>query len=184
MPLTSEQVTELANPIVDGRGFDLEDVTVSRAGARSVVKVVVDSADGPELDGLAALSDDISRALDDDPAIASTPFTLEVTSRGVDRPLSKPRHWARSTGRMVTVAFTDTAVAELTGRIGKISDDGVEIVVGDRKKGPSITPVLFADVAKALVQVEFSRPNKEELRMCGLDDEQIEARLNVGKDDK
>jgi ribosome maturation factor RimP len=184
MPLTSEQVTELASPIVDGRGFDLEDVTVSRAGARSVVKVVVDSDAGPELDALAALSDELSRALDDDASIGSTPFTLEVTSRGIDRPLTAPRHWARSVGRKVEIAFTDPTATPLLGRIGACADGSVDIVVADRKKGPSITSVALSDVAKALVQVEFSRPNADELRLCGLDEQQIEARMDVRKDDK
>jgi ribosome maturation factor RimP len=136
-------------PIVTGLGFDLEDLHVSRVGRRNLVRVVVDADGGLELDDIA----DVSRAVDtyldaDDPF--SGPFVLEVSSPGVDRPLTEPRHWRRNAGRLVQVSHNG---APMTARITSADDGGVVFDAGGR-----IVTAGYADLGPGRVQVEFNRP--------------------------
>ncbi len=150
-----ERLTALIEPVVAARGYDLEGVSVSQAGRRSVVKVVVDSDSGVALDDVADVSRAISAVLDDnDGSMGRSPYVLEVTSPGVDRPLTEPRHWRRSTGRLVKITLSETSGAgDLVGRIVEADDAGVDLDVdGQRRR------VDYADVRKARVQVEFNRP--------------------------
>lgn len=140
-------------PVVTGAGYDLEDVSVSRAGRRSVVRVVVDGDDGVNLDTVAELSRAISTALDDsehaDGPLGWDEYTLEVTSPGVDRPLSQPRHWRRNVGRLVKVRAGGQTV---TGRVTAADDDGVELdVAGAARRYPHV------ELGPGRVQVEFGR---------------------------
>lgn len=159
---------EALAPAVISCGADLEAVEVTPAGRRQLVRVIVDKDGGVDLDAVAAISQAVSAVLDDthtqpdQPDIfakfLSGPFTLEVSSPGVDRPLTMPRHWRRNAGRLVVVTCTDGST--VSGRIGAISDTGVELDV----QGQSET-VSFDDVARALIQIEFTRvvsPDDEE----------------------
>jgi ribosome maturation factor RimP len=153
-----EHLTALIEPVVAARGYDLEAVSVSLAGRRSVVKVVVDSDDGVALDDVADVSRAISAVLDEhDGSMGRSPYVLEVTSPGVDRPLTEPRHWRRSTGRLVKITLsadsTASGAGDLAGRIVDTDDAGVDLDVdGQRRR------IDYADVRKARVQVEFNRP--------------------------
>jgi ribosome maturation factor RimP len=128
-------------------GFDLEDVTVSPAGKRRVVRVVVDRDGGVDLDDVADVARAVSDLLDDNPELVDGAYTLEVTSPGVDRPLTQPRHWRRNQGRLVKVTIPDET---LTGRITSSTDTEVTLDVDGTAR-----TLLLAEVSKALVQVEF-----------------------------
>lgn len=133
-------------------GVDLEDLTVSAAGRRQVVRVVVDRDGGVDLDQVADVSRRVSEVLDR-PELADEvpgPFVLEVTSPGVDRPLTLPRHWRRARGRLVEITRADGTT--LTGRV--VASDDVAATV-DADGAP--VEVAFAEVTRALVQVEFTR---------------------------
>jgi ribosome maturation factor RimP len=165
---------ELLGPLVTAEGYDLEDVTVTAAGRRSMVRVIVDADGGIDLDGVAAISRAASEALDDTarggPDFAD-PYVLEVSSPGVDRPLTEPRHWRRAIGRLVQTQHQGRSV---TGRIVATSDDGVTLAVpGPRKDLPVQLEVAWADLGPGKVQVEFSRPGKADNALDGdaLDDE-------------
>jgi ribosome maturation factor RimP len=140
-------------PVVAAAGYDLEDLTVVQAGRRSLVRVVVDGDGGVSLDDVAAVSREISAVLDDDAAesaVGRAPYTLEVTSPGVDRPLTLPRHWRRNAGRLVTTTVRGTAT---TGRIVSASGDSVTLDVD----GTSVE-CGYAELAAGRVQIEFARP--------------------------
>src|SRR5690349_2133827 len=98
------QLETLLRPVVTAQGYDLEEVSVAAAGRRSLIRITVDGEDGIDLDGIATVSRVVSDALDaaeqDGPAFAG-PYVLEVSSPGVDRPLTEPRHWRRALGRLV-----------------------------------------------------------------------------------
>ena len=158
-----DKVTELLADVVADAGCDLEGVTVSAAGRRSVVKVIVDSDAGLGLDEVAALSRSVAAALDAAPGVADAAYTLEVTTPGVDRPLTLPRHWRRARGRKVAVAL---AGEKLTGRVGELTDDEVQLVVSARPT-PQLRTIALADVCSAAVEVEFSRPDPAELAITG-----------------
>ena len=141
----------LAGPI-EALGLDLEAVDLSRAGKRSVLRVAVDKDGGVDLDDIAAATGEVSRVLDDADAMGSAPYTLEVSSPGVDRPLTLPRHWRRNVGRLVRASLADGT--ELTGRIVGAGDEAADVEAdGDVRR------LAFADVAKARIQIEFTRPS-------------------------
>ncbi|MEP6599582.1 MAG: ribosome maturation factor RimP [Actinomycetota bacterium] len=143
----------LAAP-VQSRGFDLEDVSVALVGRRRLVRVVVDADGGVDLDGIAAVSRVVSAVLDDaDDANGGIdfagPYVLEVTSPGVERPLSEPRHWHRSIGRLVRVDFDSISV---TGRVLDVDERGVRLDVNGE-----VRTALWDGIGPGQVQVEFNR---------------------------
>ena len=145
---------------VAAAGFELEGLDIQTAGRRRLVKVVVDADEAPGLDDIATVSRAVSTALDEhDDATLGTPYTLEVTSPGLDRPLTKPRHWRRARLRLVKVRKTDGT--RFAGRVGPVDDDpdgGVALLTdGELRK------INYADVAHAVVEVEFKQPPAEEL---------------------
>lgn len=151
-------VTEALDPL----GFDLEDLDVQQAGRRKVVKVVVDSDAGVGLDEVADATRLVSSALDGAGEVLAGPYTLEVTSPGVDRPLSLPRHWHRNRFRLVRLRRTDGT--EFTARVGAADEDGVQLLVdGELRR------VRYEDVRRAVVEVEFRQPPAAELALLEQD---------------
>jgi ribosome maturation factor RimP len=140
-------------PVVAARGFDLEEVVVTPAGKRRVLRVVVDKDGGVDLDDIAGVSTSVSATLDESNAMGAVPYVLEVTSPGVDRPLTLPRHWRRATERLVRVAIT--GVGERTGRVVSADDDGVLLDIEDTE-----LHVVWADLGSGRVQIEFNRKTK------------------------
>ena len=143
-------VEELTGPLL-GMGLDLEVVEVTPAGRRRVLRVAVDKDGGVTMDDVAAATKEISRLLDAGDVMGEHPYTLEVTSPGIDRPLVLPRHWRRNIGRLVKLTTHDGAT--VTGRI--TAQDG-ETATLDVDGAPHT--VDLAEVAKAHVQIEFNRP--------------------------
>ena len=143
--VSRDRVRAVLAPVVSAAGFDLEDVAVTAAGRRHVVKVVVDRDGGLDLDAVAEVSRVVSAALDDSDATGESPYTLEVTSPGIDRPLTEPRHWRRATGRLVKAG-------SLTGRVLDADDDHVRLDVGDGEA----RNLTYAELGAGKVQVEFS----------------------------
>lgn len=153
-----EQITALLAPVVAQFDLELESVDVVPAGKRRVLRVVVDGdgpqGSGPLLDDIAAATKAISATLDDSDVLGRQPYTLEVSSRGVSRPLELPRHWRRNRGRLVAVTRADGS--SLVGRIASSAEDHAVLDVDGTSQ-----PVPYADVATALVQVELNRKRAE-----------------------
>ncbi len=144
----------LAGPL-DVLGLDLEAVELTPAGKRRLLRVAVDRDGGVTLDDIAEATRAFSTALDDADAMGEAPYTLEVTSRGVDRPLTLPRHWRRNHDRLVTVTAVDGKKS--TGRNVARDDDGVTLDVSGTHQRFG-----YDGIAKALVQVEFNRKQRDE----------------------
>ena len=143
---------ELIDPL-SVMGLDVEAVEVTPAGKRRVLRVAVDKDGGVTLDDVADATRAVSAVLDESDVLGEMPYTLEVTSRGVDRPLTLPRHWRRNADRLVKVTLTDGTV--LTGRVTGSDDHTVTLAVDDATR-----EVAYADVARALVQIEFNRKGR------------------------
>ncbi len=145
-----DRLTQLLAPVVETTGHDLEDLTITPAGRRRVVRALVDKDGGVTLDDIADVSRALSEALDDidarEPALLEGAYVLEVSSPGVDRPLTAPRHWRRNVGRLVVATLADGSTE--TGRLTGADDDGV--VLGERT-------LTHAELTSGAVQVEFSR---------------------------
>jgi ribosome maturation factor RimP len=145
-------VWAVVEPVVQDQGYDLEALSVMAAGRRRLVKIVIDSDLGVDLDDVARISSEVSRALDDADAMGETPYVLEVTSPGVDRPLTLERHWRRAASRLVKVTLTDGE--SITGRVASTNQTSATLVNDDDATSVNIA---FADVEKAVVQIEFNR---------------------------
>ena len=131
-------------------GLDLEAVEITPAGKRRVLRIAVDKDGGLDLDDVAAATRALNGVLDDSEAMGEQPYTLEVTSRGVDRPLTLPRHWRRNHDRLVKVTLTEGET--VTGRIAGYDDEAATLTVDGAER-----VVPYASIAKALVQIEFNR---------------------------
>jgi ribosome maturation factor RimP len=168
---TTARLAGWIEPVVGSAGYDLEELVVTPAGRRSVVRVVVDRDQGVTLDDIAEVSKAVSEVLDaNDDGMGRAPYVLEVTSPGVDRPLTEPRHWRRNVGRLVTVAVGSSGAADtVTGRITAVEADGVTLAVeakgkpGAKKRPPTPRQVAWSELGAGRVQVEFGRGADESL---------------------
>ena len=158
---TAERIEQVLTGPLAELGLDVEAVEITPAGKRRVLRVALDTDGGPTLDDIAAATKVIDQVLESDgpdgagDVMGELPYTLEVTSRGVDRPLTLPRHWRRNETRLVKVALADDTT--VTGRIGSSDDEAVTVEVeGAERRIP------YADVRKALVQIEFNRKARDE----------------------
>ena len=148
------RIADVIRPVVAAAGMDLESVRVSAAGRRRLLRVVVDSDQGVSLDDAAAISRELSAELDTVAVMGDFPYTLEVSSPGVDRPLTDPRHWRRAVGRLVQVTVTDAGL--ISGRVVAADSDGVTLEVeGTRRR------FGYAALGAGAVQVEFGHPRTE-----------------------
>jgi len=150
--VSKDRVTAVVQPVVAGAGYDLEDLAVSRAGRRHVVRVTIDGDKGVSLDDIADVSRAISAALDAaeeaEGDLLPGEYELEISSRGVDRPLALPRHWRRNVGRLVKVS---AAGRQVTARIKAAGDDSVTLDVDG-----TLQEVAYADLGPGRVQLEFT----------------------------
>ena len=143
-------VRAIAEPVVVAAGLDLEDLAIEKVGRREKVSVIVDTDGGVSLDAIAEVSSALSAALDEAGDVASSSYVLEVSSPGVDRPLTLPRHWRRNTGRLVAIDLEDGS--SITGRITGNDESTVTLDVNGEAQ-----QLALGQVQRAIVQVEFSR---------------------------
>ena len=144
-------LTELLTPAVTRAGFVLEEVTVTPVGKRRLVAVVVDCEDrNPSLDEVTVVSKEVSAILDSYTQMGEMPFTLEVTTPGIDRPLTLGRHWKKNIGRLVKI--TPKTGEKYIGRIASVKDNAVTIEIKGKE-----SEISFAEISRAQIEVEFNR---------------------------
>lgn len=151
--MKAHDVESLVSPIAEACGLELDRLDIQKAGRRTLVRIYLDgdgsSGLGPSLDEIAVATKAISSALDDSPVVGSQPYTLEVSSRGVGRPLVEPKHYRRNMGRLVALTMNGE---EVTGRIMAVTDDEVTLDVDGVHQA-----VPLARITRAVVQVELNR---------------------------
>ena len=147
----ASNITELLNPAVTRAGFVLEEVTVTPVGKRRLISVVVDCENrNPSLDEVTVVSKEVSAILDTYTQLGEMPFTLEVTTPGIDRPLMELRHWKKNVGRLVKI--TPHMGEKYVSRIKEVL--AREVIL--ENKGKEVT-VAFSDISRAQIEVEFNR---------------------------
>ncbi len=166
-PADQVLLRQKVDALVSGAGYDLEELTVVAAGRRRLLRVVIDSDHGVDLDDAAAVSRDISAELDamadaGDP-MGDAAYTLEVTSPGIGRPLTLPRHFRRARGRLLAITTADGKT--LVGRVVRAGAAGVDLLIG--KSGLEPSTLAYPDIAKARVEVEFGAPPAAVLALLG-----------------
>jgi ribosome maturation factor RimP len=181
------RLREVVDAVVSGAGYDLEELTVVAAGRRRLLRVVIDSDNGVDLDDAADVSRHISAQLDELEADAADPmggaaYTLEVTSPGIGRPLSLPRHFRRARGRLLAITTSDGE--SFVGRVLRGGDQEVDLLVG--KSGTEPRSLEYAAIARAKVEVEFSAPSAAVLALLGselAEKFQVDAAADVDQDE-
>ncbi|MEU7323837.1 ribosome maturation factor RimP [Streptomyces griseoviridis] len=159
----SERLRALLEPLVGSQGLDLEEVAVDSVGRKRVLRVVVDSDDGADLDRIADVSRALSAKLDETDAMGDGEYTLEVGTPGAERLLEEHRHYRRAVDRLVKFQLTDGA--EMVARILAVDpdDDALDVEVpGVKGRKPTARRLALADIDKARVQVEFNRKDKND----------------------
>lgn len=146
-------IEQALTPVVIDAGFFLEEVTLTTAGNRRLVTCIVDGEKSLNMDEVTLISREISNLLEEAPFMGETPFTLEVTSPGVDRPLTLPRHWRKNVTRLVRIILVNGEV--VTGRITASDEKEVTLVI--EAKVSKEMSIAFGDVKKAIVEIEFNR---------------------------
>lgn len=146
----TDSLETLVETTVSALGLDLEALELTPAGNKRVLRVAVDRDGGVGIDNITDATRALSAVLDSTDIMGEQPYTLEVTSRGVDRPLTLPRHWRRNEGRLVRIRLAEDD-SSLDGRIGTSDDTGVEIV------GRTTTRFTYDQITSALVQIELNR---------------------------
>jgi ribosome maturation factor RimP len=144
-----EQVLAVITPAIESLGFYIEDITITSAGRRSMLTVIVDGDTHLSLDQVTVATKAISEIVENLPTLGNNPFTLEVTSPGLDRPLTKPRHWRKNQDRLIKIILNDGK--EIMGRIKDSTESSVN--VDDQK-------INFADIKRATLEVEFKKESK------------------------
>lgn len=146
----TDRLAAVLAPALAALGLDLEGLDLSKAGKRSVLRVSVDKDGGVSMDDVAEATKAVSDLLDESDEMGSSPFTLEVSSPGVDRPLTLPRHWRRNTTRLVKVSRTEGDPVE--GRVVASDDEAVTLDVAGAE-----LRIAYGEITKAKVQIEFKR---------------------------
>jgi len=144
-----EEISAAVTPALSALGFYLEDVTITSAGRRSMLTIIVDGDTHLSLDQVTSATKAISEIVESLQSLGDTPFTLEVTSPGLDRPLTKPRHWRKNIDRLVKVVLLDGK--EIKGRIKAASEDSATV---DQSE------INFTEIKRASLEVEFKQVGK------------------------
>jgi ribosome maturation factor RimP len=156
--MNTADIELLVAPVVAAHSLEVDRIEVMTAGKRSVVRIFLDGdgpiGRGPSLDEIASATRAISEAFDETDITRGRPYTLEVSSRGVGRPLTEARHFRRNTGRLVAI---DAAGQQLTGRVLAVDEVGVEVDVDGQTHR-----VLLDTITRAVVQVELNRRLEDE----------------------
>ena len=154
----TDQIAQLVTPAVEAQGFFLEEVLLVSPGKHRIVTCIVDGQSSLNMDQVTAVSRAISELLDEAAFMGEAPFTLEVTSPGVDRPLTKPRHFAKNVDRLLKVVRNDSEV--VTGRISGNTETELTLSVMEKKEVKEVVIVL-SDIKRATVEIEFNRKESD-----------------------
>ena len=144
-----EEISAVITPALSDLGFYLEDITITSAGRRSMLTVIVDGDTHLSLDQVTVATKAISEIVENIQSLGQAPFTLEVTSPGLDRPLTKPRHWQKNIDRLVKIVLLDGK--EVKGRVKDATE--ISATVDEQV-------VKFSDIKRATLEIEFKQVGK------------------------
>ena len=153
----AQEIRSAITSAVELNGLILEEVLITAPGNRRLITCVVDSIGRINLDEVTVASKEIAAILDGAEFLGETPFTLEVTSPGVDRPLTEPRHWLKNVGRLVRSVMVNGEV--VSGRVDAVHDESVCVIISGKVAKKIELP--FVEIKRAQVEIEFNRKGEE-----------------------
>jgi ribosome maturation factor RimP len=163
---SQKEVIELLDDEFARAGYEIEDVVLDASARPPRITVIADGDKPLDLDTIAALSESASKLLDGQDTVGS-PYVLEVSSRGVDRPLTSEKHFRRARGRKAELTLSDGS--HLIGRLGDTDGRRLRLVVRPSgRREWSVREIPLEEITKAVVQVEFSSPSRQELELAGV----------------
>lgn len=178
---TPSQLEDVLIPLLSQFGMQLEQLKITKAGAKSAVRIAVDGDTRPDLDALEEISKEVSRTFDEAEEAGTLNFgpgyTLELTTPGLDFPLTLERHWKRNVGRMVKLPQAGSA------RVLHVDGAGV-VLLTKKKKKKTVTAREFAEVEGAVVEVEFNQVPQDEAQLIGLDRQAYEPLIEAAEENK
>jgi len=160
-PADAQEITRLLQPVVSAAGMDLENIRITATGRRRLLRVMVDADGGVTLDDITLISRAVSAELDANGAMGEAPYTLEVSSPGVDRPLTEPRHWRRAAGRLVRVPLAPRSPSAtegpgrsraVEGRVLAASEHAVLLEVAGQQR-----EFRYTELGQGKILLEFGR---------------------------
>lgn len=170
---TSEVLSNLISPVLEQYGLDLEGLKVNQAGAKSSVRIFVAGEDGADLDTLELVNKDISQVFDTaahpqgGELFGDTPYTLEVSTPGIDMALSVPRHFRRNRGRVISVVLPGEKKPQRV-RLGALDEAEEQVAVVLLGKKTEVRVLTVAQLAGAHVEVEFNPAPPEQQELAAL----------------
>ena len=144
-----EEISAAITPALSDLGFYLEDITITSAGRRSMITVIVDGDTHLSLDQVTVATKAIGEIVENIQSLGESAFTLEVTSPGLDRPLTKPRHWRKNIDRLVKIILLDGK--EIKGRVKDVSE--ITVTVDEQV-------INFSEIKRATLEIEFKQVGK------------------------
>ena len=158
------QVIELLGEEFARAGYEIEDVVIDSRARPPRITVIADGDTALDLETIAALSRSASTLLDGLDSIRDR-CVLEVSSPGVERPLTSEKHFRRARGRKVELELSDGS--ELTGRVGETRGDAIALVIREGRDW-AVREIPLVEIVKAVVQVEFSPPAQVEMELASM----------------
>ncbi|GAB3822650.1 ribosome maturation factor RimP [Pontibacter rugosus] len=156
MELTAKNIREMAQAGLPDNDLFIVDVSVSDSPARPKIIVLADGEQGITIDQCATISRRINKKIEEifGPDMA---YVLEVSSPGVDFPLTQPQQFKRNTGRNLKVKLQDGT--EKTGKLEEVTEEGLNMLEEVKQKGKKVTyvpvQIPFGDIVKANVVISF-----------------------------
>jgi len=146
-----ERVREIAEPILESEGMELVDLEYRREKRGRVLRLIIDQEGGVTLDDCASISHEIDKNLDVE-GVPPGPYTLEVSSPGLNRPLKREADFHRFTNRLVKVRATapDRERRTFRGRLLSCHDGVVEI---EAESG--LIQIPLDQITKANLEYDF-----------------------------
>lgn len=145
------EVEAMIRPVVEAAGLELVEAAMTREHGRRILRVTVDREGGVDLDAIGGVSDGISRRLDLE-GFQPGPYSLEVSSPGIERPLRAPRDYARRVGERVKVKLAQPVdgTRSLRGTLVAVDEEGLRIGTEEGERA-----VAFDDIASARTVFEW-----------------------------
>jgi ribosome maturation factor RimP len=141
-----EEISAAITPALSDLGFSIQVITITSAGRRCMLTVIVDGDTHLSLDQVTVATKAISEIVENIQSLGQAPFTLEVTSPGLDRPLTKPRHWRKNIDRLVKIVLLDGK--EIKGRVKDATE--ISATVDEQV-------IKFTDIKRATLEIEFKQ---------------------------
>lgn len=149
-----EKIREFLAPLLEGTDIFIVNVKIKPVNN---IKVYLDADNGLSIDKSARVNRKLYAAIEEAQMFPEGDFSLEVSSPGVDEPLTGERQYKKNIGRTVLVTTTDEANPEKMGLLKEVTEEGIVLEIKQpKKKETLVLNIPFSDIKKIVVQIIFN----------------------------